>query len=302
MRIISLKHIVKMNYIKKHLRDFILLTFGLLFLNSIHAQEDKSLLYKIEGNGIQPSYIYGTIHLLPQKDFNLKDKVKNAFESSEMIVLELDMDDPGMQIEMMQNVLMKGDASLDQLFSEADYQKLDQELVKTMGMGIAPFNKMKPFMVSTMLLTKYIDDQPASFELTFVQMAMDAKKEIKGLETVTEQMAIFDIIPYQDQADDIAEMINDEESTIDMFGDMIEVYKSEDINEMYEMFEVFYEGEDDSMEYMIHARNHKWIPKIGEMAKDKSVFFGVGAGHLGGKKGVIQLLRNSGYTVTPIAD
>lgn len=291
-----------MKFTFNHIRILFFLVLGLLTFTSAVSQEDNSLLYKIEGNDIQPSYIYGTIHLLPQKDFNLKEKVRKAFDGSELIVLELDMDDPGMQIEMMQNISMKGDATLDQFFSEEDYKKLDAELKATMGMGIAPFNRMKPFMVSTMLLTKYIDDQPASFELTFVRMAADAKKEILGLETVTEQMAIFDAIPYQDQADDVAEMLNDEESTVDMFEDMIEIYKSEDIDELYEMFESYYEGEDDSMELMIHARNYNWITKIGEMAKEQSVFFGVGAGHLGGKRGVIQLLKNSGYTVTPILD
>ncbi|MBT8219884.1 MAG: TraB/GumN family protein [Bacteroidia bacterium] len=291
-----------MKFTFNHIRILFFLVLGLLTFTSAVSQEDNSLLYKIEGNDIQPSYIYGTIHLLPQKDFNLKEKVRKAFDGSELIVLELDMDDPGMQIEMMQNISMKGDATLDQFFSEEDYKKLDAELKATMGMGIAPFNRMKPFMVSTMLLTKYIDDQPASFELTFVRMAADAKKEILGLETVTEQMAIFDAIPYQDQADDVAEMLNDEESTVDMFEDMIEIYKSEDIDELYEMFESYYEGEDDSMELMIHARNYNWITKIGEMAKEQSVFFGVGAGHLGGKRGVIQLLKNSGYTVSPILD
>jgi len=69
-----------------------------------HAQNKKgnSLLWKIEGKGIKTSYLMGTFHMLPQKDFLLKDKVKNAFKASDQIVLELDMDDPTMQSKMMQ--------------------------------------------------------------------------------------------------------------------------------------------------------------------------------------------------------
>jgi len=288
--------------IKKSLTHLALTAIALCAGITSAIGQDNSLLYKIEGNGIQPSYLYGTIHILPQKDFNLKDKVKTAFELSELVVLELDMDDPGMQVEMMQNAMMEGDATLDQLLDKEHYAKLDAALKESLGMGVAPFNKMKPFMVSSMLLMKYVGEQPASFEGTFVQMATATEKEILGLETVTEQLDIFDKIPYQDQADDIVEMLDDPEGMEDMYADMVEVYKKEDINEMYEMMDAYFQGDETAVDNMLHNRNKNWIPKIGEFAKKQSTFFGVGAGHLGGELGVVALLRKAGYTVTPIAD
>lgn len=271
-------------------------------LSTTTAQDDNTLLYKISGNDIQPSYIYGTIHVLPQKDFNLKDKVKMAFDESEIIVLELDMDDPSMMVEMMQNAMMEGDHSLDKLMDAEHYAQLDSMLTNTLGVGVAAFNKMKPFMVSSQLMMNYVGDQPASFEGTFVKMAMEGQKEILGLESVKEQLDIFDKIPYQEQADDIVEMLDNPDEMADMFTKMVETYKAEDIAKMYKMMDEYFNGDEMSIDLMLHTRNRNWIPKIKEYTTLRSAFIGVGAGHLGGDKGVVALLKEAGYTVEPILD
>lgn len=294
---------MKLMNIKKTVTNIMLTAMALLAgISSTIGQSEKSLLYKIEGNGIQTSYVYGTIHILPQKDFLLKDKVKKAFDDSELIVMELDMDDPNMPGEMMKNAIMEGDATLDQLLDAEHFAKLDAALKEALGVGVAPFNKMKPFMVSSMLLMKHVGEQPASFEGTFVEMATAAEKNILGLESVTEQLDLFNKISYQDQADDIVEMLDDPEGMEDMYADMVKIYKSEDIAEMYEMMDAYFSGDKTAMDVMLHTRNKNWIPKIGEFAKEQSTFFGVGAGHLGGDLGVVALLKKAGYTVTPIAD
>lgn len=290
---------MKMNKTAIKSAIFFLLGMSLSFIGK--AQE-PSLLYKIEGQGIQPSYLFGTIHVLPNKDFVMEDKVKEAFNETELLVLELDMDDPNMQAEMMSLAMMEGDNSIDKMLNESDYQKLDAALKSVAGVGLAPFNRMKPFLVASMLLSKYTGEQPASFEGTFVQMAMASKKEVLGLETPEEQLSIFDKISYQKQLDDIIEMLDDEEATKKLFEDMIQVYKSEDTEKMYSLFTEYYDSEDEEIDLMLHDRNKNWIPKIGKIGKENSTFFGVGAGHLGGEEGVVNLLKEAGYTVTPIED
>ena len=259
----------------------------------------KSLLWKIEGNGIQPSYLFGTFHILPQKDFVLKDRVKSAFTASDQIVLELDMDDPSMQIEMMQNAAMKDGTTLDQLFTPEDYKKLDELLQANLGFGLQMFNSFKPFMISSMLIQNYIEGAPASFEGTFVQMAKEAKKEILGLESVTDQLSIFDEIPYEEQVEDIVDMLNDEDSIRDMYAKMIELYKAEDLEGIYQ-FTAEYFDDPQEEELLLNTRNKNWIPKIGELAREKSTFFGVGAAHLGGPNGVVELLKKANYTITAV--
>lgn len=267
---------------------------------NLNAQEAQTLLWKIEGNGIQPSYLYGTIHVLPQKDFELKEKVKTAFEDSELLVLELDFDDPGLQAEMMQHVGMKGGQTLDKLLDEETYQELDAYFKQTMGAGMQAFNNWKPFMLSTLLIGKYIEGQPASFEGTLTQMAMAGSKEILGLETVAEQLAIFDEIPYEDQVDDLEMMLDEDEKVTKLFEEMIRPYKNENFESLYNTTREYYNNDTKMLDLLLHKRNRNWISKIGELAKEKPTFFGVGAAHLGGEEGVIQLLKKAGYTLTPV--
>lgn len=264
--------------------------------------DTQSLLYKIEKKGIKTSYLFGTIHVLPKKDFVLKSKVRKAFDESDLLVLELDMDNPSMMMEMMKYAMLPGDLTLDQIFSEEDYKRLDAELQATAGMSMKLFNKMKPMFVEQMLVSKYVGQEPASFEMSFVEMAAKSKKEIEGLEDVAFQMGMMDSVPYEEQAEQIMEMIDEEEKSIGMFDKLLETYKSENPDALYKMFSTLYEMEEDDLDLMLHNRNKDWIAKIGDFAKKQKVFFAVGAGHLGGKEGVLNLLREDGYIVSPIIE
>lgn len=266
-----------------------------------HPKFEQTLLWQIEGQGIQTSYVYGTFHILPQSDFEIKDKVHKAFQNSEQIVLEVDMDDPDFQAKMMQNASMKGDTTLSDLFSAENYKQLDQLLQKSMGIPIAAFNTIKPFMLISVLLQYYIEGNPASFEASFLEMATKAQKEILGLETVESQLMLFDNFSYITQAEDVKEMLDDEEKTRGILAKMIALYKAEDVSELHQ-FTVEYFNTEAENELFLNKRNRAWIPTIGAYAKKKTSFFGVGAAHLGGKQGVLNLLKEAGYTVKPILD
>ncbi len=272
---------------------------GTLVLSEAKAQQlENALLWEVKGNGIKKSYVYGTFHMLPQEDFNLKQSVTDAFDASEQIVLELDMDDPDMQAEMMQNMSMTDGKTLNQFFDEAELKLLDEELKAAAGLGVAQVNTFKPFMLQTFILPTFIEGTPASYEMTFVQRAVDQKKEILGLETVAFQTSLFDQIPYEDQAQDLIEMLKDRSSMEEIFAFMITMYKKEDISKLYDASADYFNEQE--LEILLHKRNVNWIPKIEEIAKEKSTFFGVGAGHLGGENGVINLLKEAGYKVKPI--
>ncbi len=272
---------------------------GTFIVNSAHAQKlENSLLWEVKGNGIAPSYLYGTFHLLPQEDFNLSEKVTTAFDQSEQIVLELDMDDPNMQMEMMQNIAMTDGSTLDQLIGEEDLKLLDEQLKAAANLGVDQVNTFKPFMVETFLLPTFIEGTPASYEMSFVKRAVDQEKEILGLETVKFQTSLFDQIPYEDQVDDLVEMLRDRSTMEQMFAFMIKTYNEENISKLYDAsVDYFSETE---LELLLHQRNQDWIAKMGDLAKEKSTFFAVGAGHLGGEQGVIQLLKEAGYKVKPV--
>ncbi|MEL7147260.1 MAG: TraB/GumN family protein [Bacteroidota bacterium] len=268
--------------------------------NCSAQKKQKSLLWKVSGNGIQPSYLMGTFHMLPNEDFEMKKKVKDAFTASEQIVLELDMDDPSMSSKMMQQMMMTDGKTLKDFMTAEEAEFLDKKLTESFGQGLSTLGRMKPLAILSMVTISVMGEQPASFELSFVQMAQKQKKEVLGLETVKEQMQVFEDISYESQLDDIIEMLEDDDATEAYFDKMIATYRSEDLNALMSLMEEYYEGREDEMARLLDVRNMNWIPQIGELAKDKTTFFAVGAGHLPGKKGVIQLLQKAGYKVTPV--
>jgi uncharacterized protein YbaP (TraB family) len=117
-------------------------------------------------------------------------------------------------------------------------------------------------------------------------------------------MQVFDDIPYEVQVKDLVRSAKDNLAYDKaMFAKMLKVYKEENITAMIEMMnDENYSAVADYQDKLLDNRNENWIPKIGEFAKDQPTFFGVGAGHLAGDKGVINLLREAGYKVIPVME
>lgn len=274
----------------------ILSTFSLI------AQEESSLLWKVEGNGIQPSYVFGTFHLIPQDDFEFKDKVDKAIKDTDITVLELDMDDPQMMVSMQALAQLEEGKKLSSYMDEKEYEILDKYLTEHMGVGMAAFNTFKPFTVTSMITITMMGKQAASYEAEIIKRSKEAQKEILGLETPEFQVSVFETVPYEEQIDQIIEYLQEPEKMTKEFDAMIAQYKNEDIEGLYNTMDESFKEAPAFKKALLDSRNTNWITKIGEISKDQKVFYGVGAGHLGGDQGVINLLRKAGYTVTSITE
>ena len=138
-----------------------------------------------------------------------------------------------------------------------------------------------------------------SYEMEFMEIAKDAKMPMGGLETIDFQMSVFDSIPYKAQADMLVESIQSGDTGTDQFRQMVDIYKAQDLNAMQEMFAAEQGGLEGYDDILIVGRNKNWIPQMVNMMAIQPTFFAVGAGHLGGEYGVINLLKEEGYTLTP---
>ncbi|WP_027126132.1 TraB/GumN family protein [Gelidibacter mesophilus] len=270
---------------------------------TLNAQENRnSNLWKIEGDNIKTSYLFGTMHLIPQKDFLLKDKVKAAFEASEQVVMELDMSGPEFMKDIMAHSYLEKGTEIKSYMDDSEYELLDSYLKEKTGTGMQMYNTVKPFMLMSVILMATVDGPIASFEMSLMQMAKEADKEMHGLETYASQVAVFDAIPYEKQIDDLVEMISKPKENAELFNKMVQLYVSEDIEALYGYMDDYMKGDIKMMEKFLDERNNNWIPEIAKFSKAQTTFYGVGAGHLGGDQGVVNLLRAAGYTVTPVLD
>ena len=291
---------MKSNYLFRTIGTMLCLFLLLLSSFPSPAQEKKNnaLLWEIAGNGLaQPSYLFGTIHMICKEDFVLSDIVKEKFNASKEIYLELDMDDPKLQMTMMQLMQLPGKETLQEKMGAAKFSRLDSFVKKEMKMNLAAFARFKPLMLMSLLAQRSVGCQAIeSYENTFVKMSREQKKELLGLERVEEQMAVFDAIPDSVEIESIMNMVNDFEKSRREFKRMSDIYLSQDLDSLYQLMADSPEMMG-SQELLLNRRNQNWIPIMDAAMKKSPTFFAVGAGHLGGSQGVLELLRKQGYQV-----
>lgn len=259
-----------------------------------------SLLWEISGMGIsQPSYIFGTFHIMCKGQFTISPILESKINSTNQFVGELDMDDPTIQATLMQKITMK-DQTIESLMDSSSFRKFNEAFKKITGIPATQLNHYKPFFHLSLLTLKTIPClnfvQP---ETELMQIAKKNGKEVLGLETVNEQMDAIDAQPLDSQIISLQKMVLNFDSTKNMMNEMIEVYKKDDAELLYKYVQD--QGADGVNEkVLLINRNKNWIPKLKKIMQEKPSFIAVGGGHLGGKTGVLALLRAEGYTVKPV--
>ncbi len=261
---------------------------------------EKSLLWKIEGKDLkQTSYLYGTIHIMCPDDIQISPKLLTAFNSTKQLFLELDMDDPSTMAKMMMGMMMNGENDLQTLLPAKDFDSVSAIFQSKTGFPLNMMSRAKPILLMSMIYPSLLGCNPEGWETEFMKLAQEKDMDILGLEKVEEQIGVLDSIPYQVQADMFLKTMYNLDSAKQSFDKMVAIYKKQDIQEMIRMTS---EDEDygDYEEVMLKKRNANWIPVMEAAMKEKPSFFAVGAAHLGGNIGVINLLRKQGYKVTAV--
>lgn len=275
-----------------------------------HATEDapgkqtptKALLWEVKGKGLkQPSYIFGTIHAICPQDFVLAEVVKQKLQQAKQLALEVDLESPDMMATLANGALLPDSVTLRGLYTEEEYARLATYFRSTMHLDLKQLDRVKPFLLSSMMLLQLTDCKTESYETALMQLAKKQQKPIIGLETAQDQLDAFDKIPLKKQATMLLEATQDLEEAKASFRQMVQLYKQQDVDGLLQLMQQDY-GVDTFVfeEALLVERNRNWIPVMEEAAKANPTFFAVGAGHLGGEQGVLELLRKSGYTVTAV--
>ena len=268
------------------------------------AMNNKSLLWEVTGNHLaKPVYVYGTMHLLCASDAGLSDNLQKIVKNADEIYFEIDMDDISELLNGLKEGAMKNDTSLTDLYSSEEYERIKRFFDHHgMGMELQMLNKMQPMLVSALVYQAILPCQSADgIELNIMKFAHQYHKEIKGLETAAFQASVLDKIPYSSQAKELLYSIDSVQNTETETGEMIELYKEQDLDKLLE-FSLKTEGGTTSQiqDVMINDRNKNWVEKFPDITKDKSILIAVGAGHLGGKDGLLNLLKQKGYNIRPL--
>jgi uncharacterized protein len=268
----------------------------------VKQKNDNTLLWEISGNGLKkPSFLFGTFHLLCKDDIHFSDQLKKAMKSADEVYMELKLDDPSIMLSGMMYMNMKNGKTLESLYTPEEYKRLEDYFSDTLRMPMLLFQKAKPYFLVALLYPRMMDcSSPSGVEEELMKIAKDDKKEIKGLETMQFQASVFDSIPYEWQAKELLKNIDSFSVYKNEFETMLDFYKNQQMDSLKTMVGKSEFGSDKYDDLLLKKRNKNWVKQLKEIMKNKSVFVAVGAGHLVGNDGLINLLKKAGYTVVPL--
>lgn len=282
---------------------------------SINAQ----LLYKISGNDLEkPSYIIGTHHLANVGFVEKINGVKEALTETEQVYGELKWDvmaNPDSLKAMQERMMLPEGKTLKTILTPEQYKRLDAFMTAKMGAGMsnpmveAQMGKLTPmtlvtqFQVLLFLMNHMGEFDPSStFDQYFQAQAQKNNLPCGGLETMSFQaQVLYGSTPMERQVEQLMCLIDNEQFNVQMLEEITKAFYAQDLDALKKAMDVKLGTSCDSTPEeeaaLIDNRNADWLTKMPAIMKQAPTFFAVGAGHLPGEKGVLQLLRNAGYTV-----
>lgn len=263
---------------------------------------NQSLFWQVRGKDIEkPSYIYGTIHVISAEDYFLGANVKQKLVEADKLIMEIDFDEMDMNA-IAGAGLLPDNKTIKDYLSEEDYEFISTRLSDSIGLSRSQFEsayaRMKPIFIQQLVVYKFLGENPASYESNFNELAGMHNVASYGLETFREQLEFLDQIPIEEQLQDMVTAIRDWHETKAQYQKMIAAYKDQDLDVLNHLIED--EMESPKMkELLLNKRNTQWMPELTTWIDEGNAFIAVGAGHLEGEFGVINLLRRAGYEVWP---
>ena len=281
----------------------------LLALSLLCLTSNAQLVWKISGNGIRkPSYILGTHHGCPFTYCDSIPGLMKAFDKVDNIIGEINMIElaemsPERMQKMQAIMMMPADTSLLSLFSTEEAAKVNEWLGKKMGASLEMLSVMKPMTIMVTVQNKEIMEViPEIATMTTIDKYMQTLGQSKGksigeLETADYQMELLYGDSLEEQADALLEMIGHGDSK-GLLQQLTNAYKSQNLDTLWKVFQEQMTGYE--YDAIVKVRNLNWEKEMKELLPKQTTLFVVGAGHLPGEYGMINLLREAGYKVKPV--
>ncbi|MBS1605131.1 MAG: TraB/GumN family protein [Bacteroidetes bacterium] len=262
-----------------------------------------TLLWRISGKGItRPSYLYGTMHVLCADDAVLSDSLKAVIARCDELYFEINLSDMAGMLSSMKYMRMNDSKRLSDLLKPDDYARVKDYFAK--HASLLPFGmleRFKPMLISGLIEQQGMDCQTSDgMELMIMKEGHPYHKPVKGLETAEFQAGLFDSIPYELQAKELLNYIDSADENNKMMRELVTLYKNQDLEGIDKLSQKDDNGISGYMDMLLYNRNRKWARELDSVLTKRSLLIAVGAAHLPGVNGVIELLRREGYTVEPV--
>jgi uncharacterized protein YbaP (TraB family) len=277
---------------------------GLLLCVTVRADGVLHSLWELHGKH-NTVYLLGSIHTLRQSDYPLSPVMLDAYRDAKSVLMEVNLQEISseqVQAEMLGSAVLPEGKSLPDVLGKERYGRADA-LAHDVGVELSLFNQFAPWFaaeaISQLQLTQLGFQPDAGVEMYFMERARNDGKSVAGLETVHDQISLFQSMPLDTQAEYLVSSLEQAHDLPKEVDSMVRAWKRGDTQWFANQLQTELGRDPRLYESVLVARNRKWVPKIEALLNDdKNYLVIVGTGHLVGQGSVIDLLKKDGIGAT----
>ncbi len=259
------------------------------------SKKKNTLLWRLYGEGIKDSYLFGSIHVLSADKFGFEASLKSYLTECKRYVAEMDIDEAEKGISGNELDLPKQDIT--KLLTFSQLKRLKAVVQKYMAIELELLKSSSPVLLQGMLLNTFLqDERTVQMDEILWDIAKQEGLICSGLESVADQIKVMQDIPEKDQKKMLVDMIKRPKSILKSFRQTEKQYLKQDIQQLYKSTKKVLGG---SRRVMLYDRNMVLAAQILKNIYQEETFATIGAAHLGGGKGVIKILKDLGIKVKP---
>jgi len=280
------------------------LSVSLAPLQTAHSYDQKNFLWKVQSSR-STVYLLGSIHFLKEDVYPLNQAIEKAYESADKLVVEANIDDLGnLDLRMLADrAFYKADDNVEKHVSPETYRLITKES-KALGMQIELLRMQKPWMLAlsfqAMELVRLGYSPQHGVDYYFLSRTQGTKN-ILELESLEEQLRLLSGFSDREQEQFLLYTLKTLSSVDSQVGSMVRAWTSGDAQAMESILSDAVPPDASLapiVKKLFDERNDKMTSKIERYLNSNGTYFViVGAGHLVGKKGIIELLKGKGYAV-----
>ena len=277
---------------------------GLLLCVAARADGALHSLWELHGKH-NTVYLLGSIHVLRPNDYPLAPVVLDAYTHAGSLLMEVNLeeiDSEQVQAEMLASAILPDGKTLLDVLGQQRYGRA-AALAHEVGVELSMFDQFAPWFAAeaiSQLQLAQLGFQPESgVEMYFMERARSDGKSVAGLETVHDQISIFQDMPLDTQAEYLASSLEQAHDLPHEVDSMVRAWQQGDTQWFANQLQSDLGQDPRLYQAVLVARNRKWLPKIEALLNDdRNYLVIVGTGHLVGPGSVIDLLKKDGIGAT----
>ena len=278
------------------------LALALLALPQAHAAPLHTL-WTVKGK-TNTVYLLGSVHFLSPTE-KLPDVIDSAYRDAEKLLMEIDMDDLDPQAVQQLTVdlgLLPSNETLESQLGAENYAQVAKQ-ARAVGMDPALLGRLRPWLAALTLVQMNLKemglDANSGVEQKLMTRAAADGKEIRGLETIQQQLGMLAGLPLQQQREFLLYSVDDMERAKGDIDALIEAWRKGDTQALSQLLSEGLDEYPDLYRPLTLDRNRQWLQSIENLLDDRDDYLVVvGALHLVGKGSVIDLLQQHGHKAT----